>query len=311
MKLVLLNQIKSNLKSIDNKDYLVLKSDAYGFGLVEVLKLVSTTNLYKFCVINIDDAFLIRKYIENARILLIVPLNKDFLSIYERYNIEVSVGTINDFELIKNLHIKYQIKINSGMNRFGLKVIDERMLWHRNLVGIYSHNATNDCISISNQLSCFGKIKYCDNIDVHYFSSSLPTFNFGNCRRYGQKIYENALVVKANVIAYQFLKKGEFLGYDYSYCADEDQLIGVLDIGYADGLFRNCDGFVVSVENGYAKLVAKSCMNHSFVQLSSENIKQVEIIGQSNSIEKYEKFFNLTRHEVYISYSLCKNCYIL
>lgn len=311
MKLVLLNQIISNLNTIDDKDYLVLKSDAYGFGLSEILKLISKTNLSKFCVINLDDALLIRKYIKNARILLIVPLNRDFLSIYEDYNIELSVGSNDDFEVIKKLNIKYQIKINSGMNRFGLKKIKEEMLLNTNLTGIYSHNATNDYILIKNQLSYFSEIKYRENIDVHYFSSSVTTMNFGNCRRYGQKIYDNALVVKAKVIAYQFLEKGDFLGYDYSYCAEENQIIGVLDIGYADGLFRNCDGFMVSVDNGYAKLVAKSCMNHSFVLLPSENIKEVEIIGKKNTIEKYEKYFNLTKHEIYISYSLSTNHYIL
>ncbi|MFI3329033.1 MAG: alanine racemase [bacterium] len=310
MKYVLLEKIKYNLDRINNTHYLVLKSDAYGFGLKQVLKVIKKTNLYKFCVINLDDAITIRKTIINSKILLITPFNKEMISYYKKYKIEVSINNIDDFNFIKEKNVKYQIALNTGMNRFGMKqIINE--FYTNNLTGIYSHNATNDLECIQNQLNVFNSIlDYKDNLDIHYFSSQHKNMNFGNCRRIGEAIYNDALIIKAKIIHYNYVKKGEFIGYDYSYKAKNNILVGVLDIGYADGLIRNCNGFKVYSRGSYYELIGKSCMNHSFVLLDIEDIKEVDIISNNNKIENYLNFFKVSKHEVFISYGLSKNNYI-
>lgn len=310
IKHVILETINYNLSKINNSNYLVLKSDAYGFGLKQILKLIRKTDLYKFCVINIKDAISIRKKIANAEILLITPFNVDLMPLYRKYKITISINKVDEFKYIEFSNIKYQIVINSGMNRFGLKEIDDRLITS-NLIGVYSHNATNEIKHIEHQIDDFSNmIKDIDVIDVHFFSSSHPDMSFGNCRRIGEDIYRNALVIKANVINYNYLNKGEYLGYDYSYQAMSDILVGVLDIGYADGLVRNCNGFEVYASGNYYKLIGKSCMNHCFILLESENIKSVEVISDNNKIENYEAFFNITKHEIYISFGLSENIYI-
>lgn len=310
MKYVLLEKIKNNLEKINSNNYLVLKSDAYGFGLNRTLKIIKKTNLYKFCVINLSDAITIRKSIINSKILLITPFNKELLHYYKKYKIEVSINSIEDFDFIKDSNIKYQIALNTGMNRFGINEINKEM-YTENLTGIYSHNATCDINHIQNQIDKFNKnINMTNNIDIHYFSSTHKNLSYGNCRRIGEAIYDNCLIVKAKIIHYNYVKKGEFIGYDYSYKAKEDILVGVLDIGYADGLVRNCNGFKVYARSGYYEMVGKSCMNNSFVLLNSLDIKEVDIISHNNDINNYLKYFNLTKHEVYISYSLSENVYI-
>ncbi len=310
VKYVLLDKIKYNLDRINSTHYLVLKSDAYGFGLKQVLKLIKKTNLYKFCVINIDDAIAIRKNIINSKILLITPFIKEDVHLYKKYKIEVPINSMNDFEFIKDKNIKYQLAVNTGMNRYGLKEITKEMITD-NLTGIYSHNATDNLEHIQNQLKVFmdvlGNI---NNIDIHYFSSSHKNLSYGNCRRIGKAIYNDALIVKAKITHYNYVKKGDYVGYDYSYKAKDNILVGVLDIGYADGLVRNCNGFKVYSRNKFYELVGKSCMNNCFVLLDSEDVKEVEFISNNNKIENYLNFFNISIHEVFISYSLSENLYI-
>ncbi len=310
MKYVLLDKIKYNLERINNTHYLVLKSDAYGFGLKQILKLIKKTDLYKFCVINLEDAISIRKCIINAKILLITPFNKELISYYKKYKIELSINSYEEFLFIKDMNIKYQIVVNTGMNRFGLKEINKEM-YTDNLVGIYSHNATNEHIHINNQLNSFNNIiNNISNIDIHYFSSHHKDLAYGNCRRIGEAIYKDSLIIKANIIHCNYVKKGEYVGYDYSYKAKDNIIVGVLDIGYADGLERMCNGFKVYSKGGQLELIGKSCMNHSFILLNDSNTKEIEIISDNNKIELYEEFFNKTKHEIYISYSLSNNVYI-
>ncbi len=310
IKQVQLETIKYNLSKINNVHYLVLKSDAYGFGLNTIINIIKHTNLYKFCVININDAIVIRKKIKKAKILLITPFNYNCISIYKKYNIELSINTIEDFKYIKDKNIKYQLAINTGMNRYGLRSINKELITD-NLVGMYSHNATNEITHIQNQI-----IKLSDllndklNLDIHYFSSSHQNLKYGNCRRIGELIYNDSLIITANIVHYNYVEKGEYIGYDYSYVAAYDMLIGVLDIGYADGLVRNCNGFKVYSNGVYYELIGKSCMNNCFVLLNSKEVKSVEIISCNNKIENYENFFNVTKHEIYIAFSLSENNYI-
>ncbi len=310
IKEILIKTIKNNLSKINNNNYLVLKSNAYGFGLNEILKLIKKTNLYKFCVINISDAITIRNKIINSKILLITPFNYHLIHLYKKYDIEVSINKYSDFKCIKNTNIKYQIALNTGMNRYGLTDINNELITN-NLVGIYSHNATNAIIHINNQINKFNKLLINKrDIDIHYFSSSLNNMNYGNCRRIGEAIYKDSLIITANVVHYNYVKCGEYVGYDYTYKADKDILVGVLDIGYADGLIRNCSGFKVYSRNNYYELIGKACMNNYFVLLDNEEVKEVEIISHNNKIENYTEYFNVSKHEVYISYSLSKNIYI-
>ncbi len=309
MKYVLLKEIRKNLSKISDNNYLVLKSDAYGFGLKQILKEIKKTSLYKFCVINIDDAICIRKKIINAKILLITPFNEEYIHLYKKYKIELSINKISDVNVVLKYNLKYQIAINSGMNRFGLKEINEDMITE-NLTGIYSHNATDDLNHIQNQIVYFNEIIKPKNIDIHFFASSHINLLYGNCRRIGESIYTNSLLIKSSIIHYVYIKKGEYVGYDYTYKASNNMLIGVLDIGYADGLVRNCNNFKVYSNGKYYSLIGKSCMNHCFVKIDSEKIKEVEIISENNPIENYSSHFNITKHEIFISYSLSTNNYI-
>lgn len=306
-------KIKENLLKFDLNTYLVLKSNAYGFGFRRVLDLAIEASLTKFCVIDFLDAIYIKDKYPFASVLLLGVFDIANLLIYEKNNIMISINDIDELELLKDSKVLIQLKINSGMNRFGLSpneieralvIIDKYKL---NLVGIYSHNATSNKNIIKQQEEAFFyAIKNVYNIDIHYAASSLinednPLYN---SKRIGAAIYENVLSVYGKIIKKNFVFKDEYIGYDYSYKMKEDGFIGVIDLGYADGLERNCEGFFVYINNNYYPLVGKSCMNHCFVLLDSD-VKVSDIvhfISTNNNISNYQSFFGKIKHEIYLRF---------
>lgn len=301
-------EIKKNILDLNKSDYLVIKSNAYGFGFEKVLDIAYGCGMRKFCILSLEDAMYIKKRYKDTTVLLLGPFNERKLKEYEENEIVVTITRENDFPLLKETNIIYQVEINSGMNRFGLNEFDcLKYINDERFIGIYSHNATGYIEHINDQMQYFfDRVIYINNKDIHFAASNTKDLNipFTTSRRIGCDIYKNSLTVYAKIIYINYCKKGSFIGYDYSYMLNEDGYIGVLDIGYADGLERNCEGFKVYLNGTFFSLVGKACMNHSFILLDKEEYlnEEVIIIGKENNLENYLKYFAKIPHEVYLSY---------
>lgn len=301
-------QIRYNILQLYNSDYLVLKSNAYGFGFKKVLDIAYGCNMKKYCVLDINDAIYIKRKYRDTIVLILGPLNKKHLNLYEKYQIHITITEVDDLQIIKYHNILYQVEINSGMNRFGLNDINYEILkMDKRFKGIYSHNATTDIFFINEQAQYFFDIaKSVVDKETHFASSGTKDLKlpFTNARRIGCDIYKNSLTVYGKIIQINFCKKDSYLGYDYSYKFNADSYIGVIDIGYADGLERNCAGFMVYINGSYYPLIAKACMNHSFVLLDSKCKKNEEVIfiGLNNIIDNYINYFKKIPHEIYLNY---------
>lgn len=304
------DRIKENITKLDKNDYLVLKSNAYGFGFKKVFQIAYELGMKKFALLDIKDGVYIKRKYPDTLVLLLGPIDCSFLSLCEKYNIEVSITDISQIKYLSKFKLNVQIEINSGMNRFGIKVEDFKALNlndNLTLTGIYSHNATTDIPHINNQLLKFYEvINDKRDIDLHFQSSSTINFLFKyvNCKRIGVYIYEDSFSVYGNIIQINHSLKGEYIGYDYSYKIKNDCYIGVIDIGYSDGLERLCEGFLVYINSKFYPLVGRSCMNHCFVLIDeSVTLKsKVIFIGKENNICNYLSYFNKIKHEVYLAY---------
>ena len=119
------NNVKKLLNS-KTKFYAVVKSNAYGHGIVEV-----SNALYNivdaFCVSLIDEAVKLRVAGIDKDILMLTPAFLETVNELVRYNITISVSSLKELKLIdktaKNLNAKakIQLKINTGMNRYGIE----------------------------------------------------------------------------------------------------------------------------------------------------------------------------------------------
>ena len=293
--------IRENILKLNSNDYLVLKSNAYGFEFKNVLQIAYSVGIRKFCVIDLNDAVFIKIYYPRARVLMLGIFDKNDLLLYEKYQIELSINDLDEIYSLKDFNLDVQIKINSGMNRFGIRPMDiKRCLnllneTNLNLVGIYSHNATKVSVEINKQLESFYyAIKEVKDLDIHFAASSLinNSIPWQNAKRVGDMIYQNALSFYGKIIKINFLEKGEFVGYDYSYKLNKDSLVGIIDVGYADGLERICNGFLVYINNKYYHLIGKACMNYCFVMIDSN-------VGLGDVVHFISKYNNMNNYIIF------------
>ena len=265
--------------------------------------------MVKFAVINLEEALYIRRVSENSRILFLGVFDISKLEIYKANSIEITITSIDSIKEINISNLMVQIEIDSGMNRYGvlpceldevLKVIKSKELV---LTGVYSHNATNNHKYIKSQLNVLKQAQIA-GVETHFSSSSLMNHDFYNIRRIGLFIYEDSLTVYGKITKINYCKKNTYIGYDYKYKFKKDCYVGVIDIGYADGLERDANGFMVVIDNKKFPLVGNSCMNCSFVLLDGANYlnKNVYFISDNNKVDNYVKYFNKIAHDVYLRF---------
>ena len=152
--------LTDNIKKITNKYntykyYIgVVKANAYGHGDYIVNDLIKGGINY-LAVSSLEEAISIRKYNKEIPILVLEPISQEYLSVIEDNNITI---TIDSLEYTKSLlakkikdKLKVHIKLDTGMNRLGIKDKDEVTetvnLLNENksiiLEGIYTHIGTS------------------------------------------------------------------------------------------------------------------------------------------------------------------------
>ncbi|GHQ63480.1 alanine racemase [Helicobacter pylori] len=88
-------------------------------------------------------------------------------------------------------------------------------------------------------------------------------------------ILKNVVSLKAQIVQIRSVKKGEFIGYGEHFYTNEETLVGVLALGYADGLMRALGNRIqVAINNQLAPLIGKVCMDQCFVKLNNIQAKE-------------------------------------
>ncbi len=268
------------------KFYAVVKSNAYGHGLVGVSNLLYSV-VDGFCVSLISEAIDLRISGIDKEILLLTPTPKEYLDTLILNDITLTV--CDKFSLIDivdvchkiNKKAKIHLKLNTGMNRLGASTISEvseiisiiKKSGSVELSGAYSHLGDPSNRKYSNeQLKVFKKLAepvkcYDDKAILHLSSSGGillgDKFKFDGVRS-GLMIYgyspingagvslTPAMKVYAKVLGVRKNLKGERLLYGSK--KYDKEAVTILRLGYADGFFR-----------GGGKCVPPLCMDLSVV----------------------------------------------
>lgn len=153
------SKIRHNVQTLltnypDYKYYIgVVKGNAYGHGY-DVVPTMLVAGINFFAVSSLEEALEVRIRTENTPILCLQPLHLNELTTCVEKNISVTLSSFEYFQKIKDLKfdrpLKIHLKIDSGLNRLGLKIkseVEEIVRTLKNnpnfeLEGIYSHFAT-------------------------------------------------------------------------------------------------------------------------------------------------------------------------
>ena len=120
----------------------------------------------------------------------------------------------------------------------------------------------------------------------------------------------------SEIIQIKKIKKGEFVGYGAAYRAKKDEIIGIMPVGYDDGIFRKSRGRMVAIQGKRYHIVGDVGMGMCAVRIDS-SIKmydKVTLIGDNipisyvakhNETTIYETLCNIGKNipRVYIQYN--------
>lgn len=324
-----------NLKSLlkkDTKFLAVVKSNAYGHGLVEVAHAAIEAGANWFGVIDLDEAMKLRRAGILKPILILRAVSAQ--EARQAANQDISIPLVS-LEMVKEISeinfdkpLKVHLKIDTGLNRLGMEQNEiseavKMLKTHKNIVieGIYSHLASveeNDMDYTDFQIKNFDdSINILEglgykNVIKHLAATSAvllkPETHF-DMVRCGIGIYglwpsqENkesfnrpdfllpVLSYKTKIDQIKIVKAGEKIGYGCTYEAEKDMTIGIVPVGYYEGIDRGLgDCGEVLVDGQRCPVVSRVAMNMSIIELKvkSEKLKvgqEVIIIGKSGNEE--------------------------
>ncbi|MGL2633742.1 alanine racemase [Helicobacter pylori] len=211
--------------------------------------------------------------------------------------------------------LKIHLKIDTGMHRLGLeptfKSIETikkiRALKGLEVEGIFTHLSNADAnikTHAKNQMKAFnafleqlldqkiefqyrhaynsaGILSLCngnENRLLNLYRPGIMLYGFypsNEMKESSQTILKNVISLKARIVQIKRVKKGEFIGYGKHFYANEETLVGVLALGYADGLVRALGNRIqVAINNQLAPLIGKVCMDQCFVKLNGIEAKE-------------------------------------
>jgi len=111
-----------------------------------------------------------------------------------------------------------------------------------------------------------------------------------------------AFKMYSEIIQVKKIKKGEFVGYGAMYRAKEDETIGIIPVGYDDGIFRKSKGRFVTINNKRYQLIGDVGMGMTAVKIDNtiKMYDKVTLIGDKVSIKEVANHNGTTIYE-----SLC------
>ncbi len=211
--------------------------------------------------------------------------------------------------------LKIHLKIDTGMHRLGLEptfksveIIKKiRALKGLEVEGIFTHLSNADAnikTHAKNQMKAFnafleqlldqkielqyrhaynsaGILSLCngnENRLLNLYRPGIMLYGFypsNEMKESSQTILKNVISLKARIVQIKRVKKGELIGYGKHFYANEETLVGVLALGYADGLVRALGNRIqVAINDQLAPLIGKVCMDQCFVKLNNIEAKE-------------------------------------
>lgn len=299
-----LQALRQNLSVIrraapDSRVWSVVKANAYGHGLERIWGALDETD--GFAMLDLQEAILLRERGWKGPILMLEGFfHAEDLPLYDQYRLTTAVHSNWQLKALQNAQLRapldVYVKVNSGMNRLGFTPDKIHTVWQQlramsnvSDMTLMSHFAEAekpegiaeamkkvelaaeglDCPrSLSNSAATLW------HPEAHYdwvrpgivLYGASPSGHWQDIANSGLK---PVMTLSSEIIAIQNLKPGDRVGYNGRYTAQQEQRIGVVACGYADGYPRVApDGTPVLVDGIRTQLVGKVSMDMLTVDLT-------------------------------------------
>lgn len=301
----------------------VVKANGYGHGALETAEVALETGAELLGVALLDEALYLRKNGIRAPILVLGHCPPEYAPIAAKHSISLTVyqkDWLLQAKKVLSKPVAIHIKVDTGMGRIGVQTEEElfELLTELNLSdsfifeGIFTHFAkadSKDTEYYQTQLERF--LRTLEVVKekprwIHASNSAASllheTGQF-NLARIGIAMYgltpspeiadvlpvklQGALSLHSTLIHVKKVPKGAKISYGCTYEAEEEEWIGTIPIGYADGWIRALQGQEVLVNGLRSPIVGRICMDQCMVKLPGKMPigTKVTLIGKSGHEE--------------------------
>ncbi len=111
---------------------------------------------------------------------------------------------------------------------------------------------------------------------------------------------KTAFSLHSEIMCIKKVKAGEYISYGANYVADKDILIGIMPIGYADGLSKKNEGLMVKINDKEYPIVGDICMDMAIVKIDDSVKLNDEVIIYDN-ISKRCKELGVSAYQLFTS----------
>ena len=289
----------SNLKALissESKFMFIVKSNAYGHGLREIIKNLESY-VDAFGVVRMEEAILVREATSKPILLMQGIYTDHEINIARERNIQVVIHNMNQFKLVgkNDNELGLWIKINTGMNRLGLSQEELKAVYEKGIIKsdsvLMTHMACADNpddpmnkIQINNFEKAFNSVERQTKRSICNSASliNFPELSFDWVRSgiaaFGGEFknlnLKTAMTFRAPIISIRNIRKGERVGYGGRKKAPKDMRIAIVYAGYADGIPQTTvDGTKVLVNDKQAEIFGRVSMD--LVSIDVTNLPQV------------------------------------
>ena len=323
------------------------KGDGYGFGLEYVARLAVGAGVDGLCIGSPEEAVVLREAGIKVPILMFAcTLPQDAKSVLE-LDVMVTIHSLDSLHAYAQTEasVRAFVEIDSGMGRFGLTRKDWKKAFEKlastpiiELVGVYTHLSSPDDTELTReQLAVYDQAVQCardcgfNDIETMVASSrvvinypDLPysavdpgRFIFGALDEHDKKkagLKSMFHAVRARLIQLEEHPAGSKLGIGYGkpIQIDKPMRVGLVPIGFVDGLNHAPPMGHVLIEGKRAPILGRRTLMHTIVDITdipgarvgsevtimgrqgAEEIT-MEQLGDMVGIPSLELFFRLTR----------------
>ncbi len=285
----------------------VVKANAYGHGLLEVLDTMVASGIDLFGVATLSEAVAIRQKLPKLDVLILGHTPDKYLSVVNDYDIIQTLFSLRQAKILSAMAnpTRLHIKIDSGFHRLGFApnqaaLADIKAIYtlpNISVEGIFTHLALGERADDIAQYELFSAFlsalkaagltfKYrhvCDSISY----TRYPAYRMNMVRLgawlFGMKSHDQSeldliesMALKSRISHISHVKKDEGVGYDYLYRAQQDMRVATVPIGYADGYPRNMSsGGYIMIDGTPAAITGVINMDQMMVSLAEHPTTEV------------------------------------
>jgi alanine racemase len=338
-----LNYFRSKLKH-ETKMVAMVKAFSYGSGTFEIANILQYQRVDYLAVAFADEGVLLREAGIAMPVMVMNPEASGFDQLI-RYRLEPEIFSFNVLEQFASTlakqgvtHFPVHLKVDTGMHRLGFMEpeLDQltEILKSRTEIqvkSIFSHLAgadeaqfdefTRQQINVFERMSSRIQKSLPYPVLRHILNSAgierFPEAQYDMVRLgiglYGISAVDNNLVkqvstLKTVILQIKDIAPNETVGYSRRFTATSPTRIGIVPVGYADGLHRSLGNGVgrMLVNGQQVPIIGSICMDMCMLDLTNVEVQEgdeVIVFGDCNSISDVAQRMNSIPYEVLTSVS--------